>query len=154
MRNLFLLLAALFALAAPPVAAQSDVGQVNAAETIGRIKNVTPGGIEVVRDGGKLTGTSGFRLREGDIVVTRAGQRVGITFVDNTRMVVAPKSRMIISSYRFDRKRRTGESQMRIERGRVGVDSGELARSGRMKFKTPTSTLGVRGTTFVIEVDE
>lgn len=144
MRNLFLLLAALFALVAQPALAQE----------IGRIKNVTQGGIEVVRDGGKLKGTSGFRLREGDIVVTRAGQRAGITFVDDTRIVVAPGSRMIISRYRFDRARRTGESQMQIDRGAVGVDSGDLARSGRMKFKTPTSTLGVRGTTFVIEVDE
>lgn len=144
MRNLFLLLAAMFAIAAHPAAAQE----------IGRIKNVTQGGIEVVRDGDKYKGVSGFRLREGDIVVTRAGQRAGITFVDNTRMVIAPKSRMIISRYRFDRARRTGESRMRIERGAVGVDSGELARFGRMKFRTPTSTLGVRGTTFVIEVDE
>ena len=144
MRNLFLLLAAPLALAAQPALAQE----------IGRIKNVTQGGIEVVRDGGKLKGPSGFRLKEGDIVVTRAGQRAGITFVDNTRMVVSPGSRMIISRYRFDRARRTGESQMKIERGAVGVDSGDLARSGRMKFRTPTSTLGVRGTTFVIEVDE
>ncbi|MEP1421187.1 MAG: FecR domain-containing protein [Erythrobacter sp.] len=136
-------------MAAQPVAAQAV-----AEREIGRIKNVTQGGIEVVRDGNKLTGTSGFRLREGDIVVTRSGQRAGITFVDNTRLVIAPKSRMIISRYRFDRARRTGESQMQIDRGAVGVDSGELARSGRMKFKTPTSTLGVRGTTFVIEVDE
>jgi len=144
MRNLFILLAAFFAMMAQPAVAQE----------IGRIKNVTQGGIEIVRDGGKLKGTSGFRLREGDIVVTRAGQRAGITFIDDTRLLVASGSRMIISRYRFDRARRTGESQMRIDRGTVGVDSGELARSGRMKFKTPTSTLGVRGTTFVIEVDE
>jgi hypothetical protein len=144
MRNLFLLAAPILAMAAEPAVAQS----------IGRIKNVTQGGIEVVRSGEKLRGTSGFRLREGDIVVTGARQRAGITFVDDTRLVVAPRSRMIISRYRYDRVRRTGESQMRIERGKVGVDSGDLSRSGRMKFKTPTSTLGVRGTTFVIEVDE
>jgi len=41
-----------------------------------------------------------------------------------------------------------------IERGTVGVDSGKLSRSQRMKFRTPTSTLGVRGTTFVIEVED
>lgn len=144
MRNLFLLAAPVLAMAAQPAVAQS----------IGRIKNVTQGGIEVVRSGEKLRGTSGFRLREGDIVVTGVGQRAGITFVDDTRLVVAPRSRMIISRYRYDRVRRTGESQMRIERGKVGVDSGDLSRSGRMKFRTPTSTLGVRGTTFVIEVDE
>lgn len=144
MRNVTIFLTAIFALLAQPALAQE----------IGRIKNVTTGGIEVVRDGGKLRAGSGFRLREGDIVVTSASQRAGITFIDNTRLVVASGSRMIISRYRFDRARRTGESQMRVERGAIGVDSGDLARSGRMKFKTPTSTLGVRGTTFVIEVDE
>ena len=68
-------------------------------------------------------------------------------------MAVAPGSRVIISKYRYDRARETGESLMRVDRGRVGVDSGRMSRSGRMEFETPTSTLGVRGTTFVIEVD-
>ena len=144
MRNVTIFMAALVAMMAQPAVANE----------IGRIKNVTAGGIEVVRGGTKLVGRSGFKLREGDIVVTTARQRAGITFIDDTRMVVAPGSRMIISRYRFARARKTGESSMRIERGKVGVDSGELSKTGRMKFRTPTSTLGVRGTTFVIEVDE
>lgn len=144
MRNVTIFTAAIVAMVAQPVLANE----------IGRIKNVTAGGIEVVRDGSKLNGRSGFKLREGDIVVTSARQRAGITFIDDTRIVVAPGSRMIISRYRFDRARKTGESSMQIERGKVGVDTGELSKTGRMKFRTPTSTLGVRGTTFVIEVDE
>lgn len=139
----------LFAAACAAIIAQPVV-----AEEIGRIKNVTQGGVEVIRNSEKLRGISGFKLEEGDILVTGQGQRVGITFLDNTRLAVAPGSRMIISQYRYDRARETGESLMRIERGAVGVDSGKLSRSGRMKFSTPTSTLGVRGTTFVIEVDE
>ena len=144
MRKFFILIAALCALVAQPALATE----------IGRIKNVTPGGIEVIRSGETMRASSGFRLREGDIVVTQRGQRVGITFLDNTRMAVAPGSRVIISRYRYDRARETGESLMRVDRGRVGIDSGNLSRSGRMEFETPTSTLGVRGTTFVIEVDE
>lgn len=144
MRTLTVFGAALAAIIAQPVLA----------EEIGRIKNVTQGGIEIVRNGDKLRGTSGFKLMEGDIVVTQQGQRAGITFLDNTRLAIAPGSRMIISRYRYDRARDTGESDMVIERGTVGVDSGNLSRSQRMKFRTPTSTLGVRGTTFVIEVDE
>lgn len=143
MRKFFILVAAFFALAAQPALANE----------IGRIKNVTSGGIDVIRSGETLRATSGFRLREGDIVVTRRGQRVGITFLDNTRLAIAPSSRVIISRYRYDRARETGESLMRVDRGAVGVDSGNLSRSGRMRFETPTSTLGVRGTTFVIEVD-
>ena len=143
MRKFAILLAAVFALLAQPAIANE----------IGRIKNVTAGGIEVIRSGETLRANSGFRLREGDIVVTARGQRVGITFLDNTRMAVAPSSRVIISRYRYDRARETGESLMEINRGAVGIDSGNLSRSGRMRFRTPTSTLGVRGTTFVIEVE-
>ncbi len=143
MRKFAVLFAAVLALLAQPAFANE----------IGRIKNVTAGGIEVIRSGETLRAASGFRLREGDIVVTARGQRVGITFLDNTRMAVAPSSRVIISRYRYDRARETGESLMEVNRGAVGIDSGNLSRTGRMRFRTPTSTLGVRGTTFVIEVD-
>lgn len=144
MRNLFLLLAASFAFVAQPAVAQE----------IGRIKNVTQGGIEIVRDGETRSGKSGFSLREGDIVVTRAGQRAGITLADNTRLSVGPRSRMIISKYRFNRAKGTGESVIGVDRGAVGVDSGRLSGTGKMRFRAGTSTLGVRGTHFVIEVDE
>jgi hypothetical protein len=144
MRNLFLLLAAPLAVAAQPALAQE----------IGRIKNVTPGGIEVVRDGDKLNANSGFPLIEGDIVVTGARQRAGITLADHTRLSVAPRSRMIISKYRFNRAQGSGESIIGVDRGAVGVDSGRLSKTGNMRFRAGSSTLGVRGTHFVIEVDE
>lgn len=142
MRKIWLLIAAACALVAQPAVAQE----------IGRIKNVTAGGIEVVRSGETLRANAGFRLREGDFVVTRPGQTAGITFIDNTRVSVAPSTRMIISKYLFDRADGTGESLMEVERGAIGVDSGRLSKTRNMRFRTPSSTLGVRGTTFVIEV--
>lgn len=144
MRKILVVIAALCAMIASPALA----------DEIGRIKNVTAGGIEVIRSGEKLRGTSGFRLKEGDIVVTEPGQRVGITLLDNTRMSVAPSSRVIISRYRFDRAKRTGESLIEVRRGALGVDSGDMSGTGNMRFKAGTSTLGVRGTHFIIEVDE
>lgn len=147
MRKIFIFVAAIFAMVATPAMA-SGTGE------IGRIKNVTAGGVDVIRSGETMRGVSGFRLREGDIVVTRSGQRVGITFSDNTRMAIAPGSRMIISKYRYDRATESGESMFNVERGRVGVDSGDLSATGNMRFRAGSSTLGVRGTHFVIEVDE
>lgn len=122
---------------------------------IGRIKNVTPG-VEVIRDGRAIPARSGLKLEEGDIIATGAKARVGITFVDNTRMAVGPGSRVTLNEYRYDRARRTGSSLTTVNRGSLGVDSGNITRSGRdrMKVRTPTSTLGVRGTTFVVEVSE
>ncbi|MEE4210900.1 MAG: hypothetical protein V2I43_16750, partial [Parvularcula sp.] len=98
MRKTAVLAAALAAVSAQPLLANE----------IGRIKNVTQGGVEILRGGESLRGVSGFKVNEGDIVVTARGERVGITFLDNTRMAVAPGSRVIISRYRYDRARETG----------------------------------------------
>jgi hypothetical protein len=126
------------------------------AQDIGRIKNVTEGGVQVIRDGRTLQANSGFPLEQGDVVNTRRGQRVGITFNDNTRMALGPNSSITLTQYEYDRRRQIGRSVTRVNRGSLGVDSGNIPRSGRnaMRIRTPTSTLGVRGTTFVVEVSE
>ena len=144
MQKFWLIITALFAMAASPVVANE----------IGRVKNVTSSGVSVIRGGDTVRATSGFKLIEGDIIDTSRGGRVGITFIDDTRIAVAPGSRMIISKYSFNRARRTGASQMDVVRGKVGVDSGQLSSTGNMRFKAGQSTLGVRGTHFVIEVDD
>jgi hypothetical protein len=121
---------------------------------IGRIKNATQGSVEVMRDGKSIEARPGFRLEEGDVISTRPGQRVGITFIDDTRMAVGPASRVTLDEFEYDRTRQTGRSLTTVNRGLLGVDSGNITRTGadRMRVRTPTSTLGVRGTTFVVEV--
>ena len=143
MRKLAILISATFAMGAAPALAE-----------IGRIKNATQGTVVVIRDGKSLTAKPGFKLLEGDTISTRAGQRVGITFIDDTRMAVGPSSRITLDEYNYDRARQTGRSLTSVNRGSLGVDSGNITRTGKdkMRVRTPTSTLGVRGTTFVVEV--
>ncbi|MEL6416160.1 MAG: FecR domain-containing protein [Pseudomonadota bacterium] len=143
MRQLAILIFATLAMVASPALAE-----------IGRIKNATQGTVVVIRDGKSLTAKPGFKLLEGDIISTRAGQRVGITLIDDTRMAVGPSSRITLDEYKYDRARQTGRSLTSVNRGSLGVDSGNITRTGKdkMRVRTPTSTLGVRGTTFVVEV--
>ncbi|MEL6539867.1 MAG: FecR domain-containing protein [Pseudomonadota bacterium] len=143
MRKLAILIFATLAMVASPALAE-----------IGRIKNATQGTVVVIRDGKSLTAKPGFKLLEGDIISTRAGQRVGITLIDDTRMAVGPSSRITLDEYKYDRARQTGRSLTSVNRGSLGVDSGNITRTGKdkMRVRTPTSTLGVRGTTFVVEV--
>lgn len=143
MRTLIIVGCAITALVASPALAE-----------IGRIKNATLGSVNVIRDGRSLAAKPGFKLEEGDIIATRANQRVGITFIDDTRMAVGPDSRVTLDEYKYDRARQTGSSLTSVNRGSLGVDSGNITRTGadRMRVRTPTSTLGVRGTTFVVEV--
>ena len=146
MRKVSILVAAFAALMVQPVEAQSFT-------EIGRVKNVTSG-VELVRNGRTYRAVSGMHLFEDDVIITRRGARVGITFNDNTRMAIGPNSEVLFDDYRYDRSRDTGRSTTEIRRGRVGIDSGNITRSrrDRMRVRTPTSTLGVRGTTFVVEV--
>ena len=146
MGKVSILIAAFAAIFVQPAAAQSPT-------EIGRVKNVTQG-VELVRNGRTYRAVSGMHLFEDDVIITRRGGRVGITFHDNTRMAIGPNSEVFFDEYSYDRSRQTGRSTTEVRRGRVGIDSGNITRTGRdrMRVRTPTSTLGVRGTTFVVEV--
>lgn len=120
---------------------------------IGRVKSASVGA-KVMRGTVTLPATPGFKLEPGDTVVTAAGQRVSIAFLDDTRFAVGPDSRIKMTSYVYDRVRQSGTFLTEVKRGSLGVVSGKIAKSGKdaMKVKTPTSMLGVRGTKFVVEV--
>lgn len=120
---------------------------------IGRIKSQV-GDVQVIRDGRAYVAKPGFRLEEGDVVATGKAGRVGIAFLDNTRMALGPKSRIKLDEFTYDRSRQTGSFVTSVDRGSVGVVSGNISKSKRdaMRVRTPTSMLGVRGTKFVVEV--
>lgn len=124
-----------------------------AAAEIGRVKSMV-GEVAIQRGGNRIVAKPGFQLDQGDVVVTGKTGRVGIAFLDNTRMALGPNSRIAVSEFSYDRARQTGSFVTSVERGSLGVVSGNIAKSKRdaMKVRTPTSMLGVRGTRFVVEV--
>jgi len=134
-------LAALLASAAPALA------------EIGRVKS-NVGVASVNRGGRALVVAPGVQLEPGDVLVTGRDGRMGVTFVDGTRFAVGPNSRVTLTSFQFDRTRQTGSFVTSVDRGSLGVVSGQIAKSRRdaMRVRTPSSMLGVRGTRFVIEV--
>ena len=74
---------------------------------------------------------------------------------DDTRMAVGPNSEIVLDEYEYNRRQQRGRAVTRVNRGSLGVRSGNITRTGNqrsMRVRTPTSTLGVRGTTFVVEV--
>ena len=142
MRKLFAVAAVATLLVAQPAFAE-----------IGRIKSLV-GEVTVLRNGAPLPIASGFKLEQGDIIRTGKTGRVGIAFLDNTRMALGPASRITLDKFAYDRSRQTGEFLTSVNRGSLGVVSGNIAKSSRdaMRVRTPTSMLGVRGTKFVVEV--
>ena len=142
MSKLFVVTAIAAALVAQPAFAE-----------IGRIKSLV-GEVTVLRNGAPQPVVSGFKLEQGDVVRTGKTGRVGIAFLDNTRMALGPASRITLEKFTYDRSRQTGDFVTSVNRGSLGVVSGNIAKSKRdaMRVRTPTSMLGVRGTKFVVEV--
>ena len=132
-------------------------GSLAAAEalTIGKAKIVT-GKVTVVRGNARTPLKVGDALVEHDVFETGPDGSLGITFTDNTSFSIGPNSHVAIDTYFFDPKNLKGNLLANLKKGTMMVRSGELTRQqpGSVQVKTPRTVLGVRGTTFVVSVDE
>lgn len=135
----------LWALAAAPTAATE----------IGQIKNVS-GQVFLIRHNAQQPAKAGDLVEQADIVATGADGSVGITLIDNARLSAGPNSRIEFARFRYNPTTQEGEALTEIKRGTLAVVSGQIAKRSpdAMKIRTPTTILGVRGTTFAVKVDE
>jgi hypothetical protein len=124
-----------------------------AAGEIGRVKTVA-GAAQVVRGKAIIPAAPGQLLQVSDILKTGRDGRIGITFVDNSRFAVGPNSTIALSAFEFDDTTHAGQSLTTVNRGTLGVVSGQIAKENKdaMRVRTPTSLLAARGTRFVVEV--
>jgi hypothetical protein len=122
---------------------------------IGKAKIVN-GQVFVVRGADRIPVKLGDAIKEKDVFETGADGSLGVTFTDNTSFSIGPNSKVAIDTYFFDPKNLKGGMNAQIKKGTMMVRTGELTRQqpGSVKIKTPRTVLGVRGTTFVVSVDE
>lgn len=125
------------------------------AAEIGQIKNVA-GQVFLVRNGVQQTAKAGDLLEQADLLTTGTNGSVGITLIDNSRLSAGPNSRVELKQFRFDPTTNEGGSVTEVQRGTLAIVSGQIAKRApdAMKIKTPTTVLGVRGTTFAVKVDD
>lgn len=114
---------------------------------------------------GKATVTSRGQTidaRVGQAVIVGATLRtgpegsLGVTLSDNTVMSFGPNSEFILDEYQFAPAREELRLSARISRGTLNFISGVIAKlkPEAVELKTPTGTIGVRGTHFLVKVSE
>lgn len=125
------------------------------AEEIGRIKGAV-GDASIERAGESFKPKPGQVLQQSDVLQTGSTGRVAATFVDNSRFSAGPNSRVELSKFAYNPTTEEGEFVASVEKGSLAIVSGKIAKStpDAMKVKTPSAILGVRGTRFVVEVDQ
>jgi len=137
---------AVLALAVAVPAQASDVGEIKVAK----------GTVHVERDGKRLPAAAGMPIRQSDRLVTGADGSAGVTFTDNSLLSTGPNSVLVVDHYTFDTTTHAGKFDASLKKGSLAVVSGKIVKQspGAMRVRTPAAIMGVRGTDFVVQVDE
>lgn len=127
--------------------------QPAAVEPIGNVATVT-GIATVIRDKNSYP----LRVRDdiylNDIVQTSSNSSLGITFDDATTFNLSASARITIDNYVYEDGGKQNSAIFDISKGTVAFVAAAVAKTGDMKITTPTATLGIRGTTGVVDVPE
>jgi len=122
--------------------------------SIGNVDQVEGNGV-IDRNKTDITIEQELSIEQYDTVKTGNG-KVGILFVDDTRVDVTQHSKLIIDEFVYDPNTKKGKLNLSAKLGTIKYASGQIAKTSRqdIKITTPTATIGVRGTDFSMTIDE
>jgi hypothetical protein len=125
------------------------------ANEVGHVK-VVKGAASVQRGAEKIAITPAMKIFAADVIITGADGAVGITFTDNSLISTGPNSVLSIDQYSFDRTTHAGQFNSTLKKGTLAAISGKMVKQApeSMRIHTPASIMGVRGTEFVVKVDD
>ena len=128
----------------------------SAAEDYAGVVKTTRGSAAVERNAARITLAPGVRVNQGDRIVTGADGYVGITMRDDTLLTLGPGSVLALDTYGFDPKTHDGSFLASLTKGVLSVVTGLISKRSPDAFvvKTRVSTMGVRGTEFIVEANE
>ena len=122
---------------------------------IGSVVDLT--GTAVIKRGKEtIAVTKGTSVETNDKVETKNGV-VNIRFKDDTSVKVTENSSLVIDDFVYDPKNASGgKLSLKATSGTVRYVSGNIAHNNpnSVKINTPTAAIAVRGTDFVMAVDE
>ena len=127
--------------------------QSAAVEPIGNVATVT-GIATVVRDKNSYPLKVRDDIYLNDVVQTSSNSALGITFNDATTFNLSASAKITIDNYVYEDGGKQNSAIFDIGKGTVAFVAAAVAKTGDMKIATPTATLGIRGTTGVVDVPE
>ncbi len=93
-------------------------------------------------------------VESGDTLATAAGAWALVRFIDNSELTLKPGTTVVVDQFTFDGDRPEGDRAVfTLVKGGLRSLTGILGKRNKDKFamKTPSATIGIRGTTFFLE---
>jgi hypothetical protein len=112
--------------------------------------------VQIEHAGNHTSAAIGSDVYSSDRVVTGPESSVGITLRDTTQLSAGANTTLELNRFAFDPTTHDGVLDATVKHGSLSVIDGKLAKAkpDAVRFSTPTTTLGVRGTAFIIEVGD
>jgi len=134
------------ATAASPAPAASD-------EPVGNVATLT-GSATVTRNKTSTPLKLQDDIFENDVLQTSANSTLGVTFNDATTFNLTANARITVDNFVYEDGGKQNAALFDVVKGTVAFVAAAVAKTGDMKISTPTATLGIRGTTGLVEVPE
>ena len=87
-----------------------------------------------------------------DTLETGANSSLGVTFDDETTFSLSANTRIVVSEFVYQEGGNANAASFNVALGTAAFVASLVAKTGDMKITTPTATLGIRGTTGVVDV--
>jgi len=96
-------------------------------------------------------------VESGDTLVTEKNTYAMVKFIDNSEITLKPSTTFKVENFSYDAGKPDGDSaSFNLVKGGLRSVTGLLGKRNKEKFamKTPSATIGIRGTTFIADIVE
>jgi hypothetical protein len=132
--------------AKPDQAADGQVGQVatlQGSATVTRAKTTAAIALQI-----------NDPIFKSDTLQTGANAALGVTFDDETTFSLSANTRIVVDEFVYQDGGNGNAALFTVARGTAAFVASKVASTGDMKIATPIATMGIRGTTGVVDVPE
>ena len=131
-----------------------NISPVYASATIATVQKVS-GVAAIVRQGQAMSATVGLEIWENDTLRTGPDGSIGVKFSDDTLLSLGPDSTLFIDKFLFAPREGKYSIVLRMIKGTAAYLSGLISKLSpdSAHFETPTASIGIRGTKFVVRVE-
>ena len=95
---------------------------------------------------------AGDAVFKGDLLQTDEAGSLAVTFDDDTTFRLGPSTTLEVSEFLFEQGGSKNSALFNVVRGSTAFVASLVAKTGDMKIATPTATLGIRGTSGLVDV--
>ena len=150
-RILFVALATIFIL-------HNVIGETvhaGASPAVGTVQKMS-GPASIVRQAETISASVGQEIFENDVLKTGRDGSMGVAFSDDTLLSLGSESVLVVDQYVFAPRQGKFSIVLRMLRGTAAYLSGLISKLApeSAHFETPSASIGIRGTHFVVKVGE